>query len=177
MKNIILTGYRCTGKTEVGKRLSARLDLPFYDTDELIIEKAGMSITEIVEKGGWDAFRLRETETVRELGSNSNCVIATGGGTFEALENRKILKQNGFFVWLSADVETIVERMRSDKKSSRNRPSLSNGDLVTECALTIGKREAVYRRLADLIVDTSNKGIDKVVDEIFTFLSCRCRKD
>ncbi|MEA1970735.1 MAG: shikimate kinase, partial [Thermodesulfobacteriota bacterium] len=88
MKNIILTGYRCTGKTEAGKRLSERLKLPFYDTDEIIIEKAGMPITEIVKKGGWEEFRLKEKETIKDLGLNRNCIIATGGGAFETLENR-----------------------------------------------------------------------------------------
>ncbi len=177
MKNIILTGYRCTGKTGVGKRLSERLKLPFYDTDEIIIEKAGMSITEIVKKGGWDEFRLREKEAIKELGLNRNCIIATGGGAFETLENREVLKNNSLFIWLSADVKTIVKRMRSDQKSMSHRPSLSHDDLVTECSVILEKREPVYRELADLIIDTSDKGIDKVADEICRFLNQNCLED
>jgi len=168
--NIILTGYRCTGKTEAGKRLSERLKLPFYDTDEIIIEKAGMSIAEIVEKGGWEAFRLREKETITKLGRNTDCVIATGGGVFETEENKKTLKNKGLFVWLSADVKTIVERIRSDQKSISHRPSLAHDDLFTECSAILGKREPVYREMADLIIDTSHKDIDTVVDEICGFL-------
>ena len=171
MKNIILTGYRCTGKTEVGKRLSERLKLPFYDTDETIIKKAGMPITEIVKKGGWDEFRLKEKEAIKELGLSGNCIIATGGGAFETLENREVLKSNGLFVWLSADVKTIVKRMRSDQKNMNHRPPLSHDDLATECSVILGKREPVYRELADLIIDTSDKGINKVVDEICIFLN------
>ena len=177
MKNIILTGYRCTGKTGVGKRLSERLKLPFYDTDEIIIEKAGMSITEIVKKGGWDEFRLREKEAIKELGLKRNCIIATGGGAFETLENREVLKNNSLFIWLSADVKTIVKRMRSDQKSMSHRPSLSHDDLVSECSVILEKREPVYRELADLIIDTSDKGIDKVADEICRFLNQNCLED
>jgi shikimate kinase len=161
----------------VGKKLSERLKLRFYDTDEIIIEKAGMSITEIVKKGGWDEFRLREKEAIKELGLNRNCIIATGGGAFETLENREVLKNNSLFIWLSADVKTIVKRMRSDQKSMSHRPSLSHDDLVTECSVILEKREPVYRELADLIIDTSDKGIDKVADEICRFLNQNCLED
>lgn len=167
---IILTGYRCTGKTEVGKRLSERLKLPLYDTDEIIIEKAGMSIAEIVGKGGWEAFRLREKEIIRQLERNTRCVIATGGGVFETGENKEILRNKGFFVWLWADVKTIVKRMRSDEKSMSHRPSLSHDDLVMECSTILKKREPGYREMADLIIDTSNKDIDTVADEICGYM-------
>ena len=95
MKNIILIGYRCTGKTSVGEKLSERFGLPFFDTDDLIVEQAGMSISKIVEKGGWDLFRKKEQETIRGLSSMNKSVIATGGGAFENHESEEALKRNG----------------------------------------------------------------------------------
>lgn len=166
MKNIILIGYRCTGKTSVGKKLSGRLGLPFFDTDDLIIERAGMPISKIVEKGGWDLFRRKEKEAIEELSSMRESIIATGGGAFDDHENREALKRNGLFVWLAADVKTIMERMLADQDSPARRPSLSHNDIETETAMILKKREPTYRELADLTIDTSEKDIDPIADEI-----------
>ena len=170
MKNIILIGYRCTGKTSVGKRLSERLDLPFLDTDDLITREAGMSVGEIVREGGWPLFRLKEKEVIGWLSSMEGSIIAPGGGAFEDPENREALRDNGLFVWLTADVKTIMERMLADRKSGDQRPPLSAGDLEAETALIIKRREPVYRQLAALTIDTSKKGIDEIADEICDFI-------
>jgi len=170
MKNIILIGYRCTGKTSVGKKLSERFGLPFFDTDDLIIERAGMSIREIVEKGGWDLFRQKEKEAIKGLSSMQESIIATGGGVFDNHENREYLKRNGLFVWLTADVKTIMERMLSDQNSPGQRPSLSDDELYTETTMILKKREPTYRELADFTVDTSGKRIEGIVNDILNFL-------
>jgi len=170
MKNIILIGYRCTGKTSVGQELARRLDLPFIDTDDLIVREAGMPVDEIVRSGGWPFFREKENEVIKGLSSVEGTVIAPGGGALEDPENRGILKRNGLFVWLTADPETIVERMRSDRKGRGQRPPLSGGGIEAEAAAMIHKREPVYRRLADLTIDTSHRGIGPVTDAICNFL-------
>ena len=170
MKNIILIGYRCTGKTSVGKKLSERLGLPFFDTDDLIVELAGMSIREIVEKGGWDLFRQKEKEAIKGLSSMQDSILATGGGVFENQENRKTLKRNGLFVWFTADVKTITERMLSDQNSPSQRPSLSDDELYTETTVILEKRGPAYRELANITIDTSEKNIDSIADEICNFL-------
>ncbi|NQU03036.1 MAG: shikimate kinase [Syntrophaceae bacterium] len=170
MKNIILIGYRCTGKTSVGKKLSERLGLPFFDTDDLIVERAGMSIREIVEKGGWDLFRKKEKEAIKGLSSMQESIIATGGGVFDDHENREYLKRNSLFVWLTAGVKTIMERMLADQNSGSRRPSLSHNDLETETSMILKKRESAYRELADFTIDTSERNIDLIADEICNFL-------
>jgi shikimate kinase len=171
MKNIILIGYRCTGKTSVGEKLARRLELPFIDTDELIVREAGVSVNEIVRRGGWPLFRQKEQEVIEYLASTENSIIALGGGALEHPENRNILKKNGLFVWLTADVKTIVERMYSDQKSrGQQRPPLSDDDLEAETTAMVQKREPVYRRLADLTIDVSKKGLDAVADSICDFL-------
>jgi len=170
MKNIILIGYRCTGKTSVGKKLSERLGLPFFDTDDLIVERAGMSIREIVEKGSWDLFRKKEKEAIKGLSSMQESIIATGGGVFDDHENREYLKRNSLFVWLTAGVKTIMERMLADQNSGSRRPSLSHNDLETETSMILKKRESAYRELADFTIDTSERNIDLIADEICNFL-------
>ena len=113
--NMVLIGYRCTGKTSVGKRVSERLHIPFYDTDELIKEHTGNTIREIIDKGGWDLFRKEEKAVIRGLSSVVDTVIAAGGGAVMDAENRTALKRNGLFLWLTADVHTMVERMKDDR--------------------------------------------------------------
>jgi shikimate kinase len=170
MKNIILIGYRCTGKTSIGKKLSERLDLPIFDTDDLITREAGMSVGEIVQEGGWPLFRRKEKEVIGRLSSMEGSIIAPGGGAFEDPENREALRDKGLFVWLTADVKTIMDRMLADRKSSDQRPPLSDGDLETQAAMTLKRREPAYRQLATLVIDTSQKGIDAIADEICDFL-------
>jgi len=170
---IILIGYRCTGKTSVGKKISERLGIPFYDTDELIQSYAGKSIGEIVDEEGWDAFRAEERATIKKLPSLTDAVIAAGGGAIMDAENREALQRNGLCIWLTADVRTIVERMKNDRASTAQRPPLSDGDLERETAEILAVRELVYQQLADCTVDTSGKGIDAVADEVCNVLARR----
>jgi shikimate kinase len=98
---IVLIGYRCTGKTSVGKRLADRLGIPFYDTDELIQRDAAKTIRELVDAEGWDAFRARERAIIGQLPLSADAVIAAGGGAIMDAANRKALKQKGLCIWLS----------------------------------------------------------------------------
>jgi shikimate kinase len=163
---IVLIGYRCTGKTAVGKRIAERLGLPFYDTDELIGGQSGKTVREIVDEGGWDAFRAAEKAIITQLPSFGDAVIAAGGGAPMDAENREVLQRTGFGVWLIADEKTIVERMRNDQVSAAQRPPLSDDGLEKETAEILEARRPVYQEVADCIVDTAGKGIDAVVDEV-----------
>ena len=129
-----------------------------------------MSVEEIVRAGGWPLFRRKEKETIRSLSSLKGAVIATGGGAFEDPENRNVLRGKGLFVWLTADGQTIVERMRSDGKCDGQRPPLSGEGLEAEVAAMTRKREPVYRGLADMMIDTSHKRIDEIANEIVRFI-------
>ncbi len=170
MKNIILIGYRCTGKTSVGKKVAEKLGLPFLDTDEVITREAQMSVEEIVRAGGWPLFRRKEKEAIMSLSSLEGAVIATGGGTFEDPENCAALRGKGLFVWLAADQKILLERMRSDVKHDGQRPPLSGEGLEAEVTAMTRKREPVYRGLADMMIDTSHKRIDEIANEIVRFI-------
>jgi shikimate kinase len=176
--NIILIGYRGTGKTSVGKRLSEKLRAAFCDTDELIEAAAGRSIREMVEEGGWSFFREREKKIIRDVAAMQGTVIATGGGAVMDEENAEVLKNQGILIWLNADVETIVQRIQNDSQSNGKRPFFSGNDLLQETVDVLEKRMPVYRRLADLSVNTANKGIDEIVDEICQFIEkCKVKNE
>jgi shikimate kinase len=163
---IFLIGYRCTGKTVVGKRIAERLGIPFYDTDELIQRHTGKTIKELVDEKGWDGFRAQERAIIKQLLSSADAIIAAGGGAIMDPHNRKALKHHGLFVWLTADVRTIVERMKTDQASDATRPPLSSDGLEQETAAILEARKAIYQELADCVCDTSGKEIDAVVDEV-----------
>jgi shikimate kinase len=164
--NIILIGYRCTGKTSVGKKLAEKTGLPFYDTDALIIKRIGKTIQEWVGEKGWESFRQEEKEVIKEISSQARAVIALGGGAVLEPENREILTQMGLVLWLTADVPTIIERMNADPKNRDMRPHLSEKDWESEIRTTLSERFPLYEQMADFIVDTREKAIEEVTEEI-----------
>ena len=165
--NIILTGYRCTGKTSVGRLLAEMSGFPFFDTDEMVIRRRRKKIAEIVADEGWDAFRREESSAVRELSRQHSAVIATGGGAVLDPLNIKYLKENGFFVLLVAGAETIIERMKRD---GEGRPSLSGKAISEEVPEMLAERESVYRQNADMIVDTETLTETEVASFIYSNL-------
>ena len=166
MMNIILIGYRCTGKTSVGKRLAACLNSAFYDTDALIQEETGKTIRQIVDEGGWRAFRDEEKKTVARLALQDNCVIALGGGAVLDPDNVEVLKVNGRIIWLMANIQTILERMAKDSGTDAQRPPLQGGDSAVEATLVLEERTPVYEAAADVALDTGEKSIDELVDKL-----------
>ena len=169
-RRIILIGYRCTGKTTVGKRLAERLNLPFYDTDGFVEESAGKTIREMVAAGGWEFFRHQEQEAIRHLTARGKGVIATGGGAVLDPGNAALLKKTGIMVWLMADAETIRERMQADPVTAEQRPRFSAEDLAVEIGATLAVRTPLYRSLADLVIDTTVLDIEACVDRIVEYV-------
>lgn len=164
--NIILTGYRCTGKTLTGRRLADLLGRPFFDTDELIRHRTGRTVEEIVSEGGWPAFRDAERGVIRNLALLDGGVVASGGGAFLDARNVERLKKNGFFVWLVADAATIVRRLEKDQAGGNKRPSLSGMPAEEEVQEILAQREPIYRRIADLVVDTASRTVEEVAAAI-----------
>ncbi|MGD8227297.1 MAG: shikimate kinase [Desulfobacteraceae bacterium] len=157
--NIVLVGYRCSGKSEVGKALARELDKEFLDTDALIEEKAGLSIETMISAEGWDHFRETEKRLVEEVSRRNDLVIATGGGIVMDEENVKNLKQNGWVVWLKGEPEVLRGRMAKEQGSGNVRPSLTGADPLEEIKEVLSIRQPFYKRAGDLVVDTSNLSI------------------
>lgn len=164
--NIVLMGHRCTGKSSVGMLVADMLRVPFYDTDEMIRRRTGRTVAEIVQAGGWPAFRAAERETIRELAGVDGSVIALGGGTPLDPENADILKRNGFFVWLSAGSEIIVRRLEGGRGDDGQRPPLSNEATAGGTERMLQERIPVYRLLADLAIETGERTIEEIAEQI-----------
>lgn len=164
--NVILMGFRCTGKSSAGRCLADELGAPFFDTDEMIELRTGRPISRIVAENGWPAFRAAEREVVRELAGTDGGVISLGGGTVCAPENVADLKARGFFIWLSASPEAIAGRMVRDKERGAERPSLTGEPSVQEMQAVMDEREPLYRQLADAVVDTTGIPVAAVVGAI-----------
>ncbi|HZD59778.1 MAG TPA: shikimate kinase [Anaerolineae bacterium] len=159
--NIVLIGYRGTGKSVVGKLIAKRLQMKYISMDAKIVENAGMSIPEIVEKYGWTKFRDMESEVARELAKLDGVIIDTGGGVIERPENIEALRANTRIIWLKASVETIVSRIQGDTE----RPSLTGGKTFTEeVAEVLERRIPKYRSAAQYELDTDRLTPEQVAD-------------
>jgi len=162
--NIVLIGYRGTGKSEVGAILADRLKMACVGMDAEIVRRAGMPIPEIVEKFGWDRFREMETGVVRDLSAKDNLIIDTGGGVIERPENIIALRKNGVLFWLTASVDIIVSRICDDSQ----RPALTEGKTFTEeVAEVLDRRIIKYERAAQYKIDTDRLTSEQVAERIF----------
>jgi shikimate kinase len=161
--NIVLIGYRGTGKSAVGKLVAEALGMKCISMDARIVEKAGMSIPDIVEKHGWTAFRDMESEVARELAKVDNIVIDSGGGVIERPENIDTLQANSRIVWLRASVGAIVSRIQGDTE----RPSLTGGKSFTEeVAEVLELRAPKYKSAAQYAIDTDQLTPEQIADRI-----------
>ena len=170
--NFILIGYRASGKTSVGKKLSGLLGLPFYDTDALIQQQTGKTVREMVLEGGWPAFRQAERAAIAGLAGQEESVIALGGGAVMDPANVEALKPRGFFIWLQAGKETIQERLMGDRANAEQRPPLSISGNRDEEEILRG-RIPLYEATCDLVVDTTGRSIEAVAEEIMAGLRTR----
>ncbi|MCI0426876.1 MAG: shikimate kinase, partial [Nitrospiraceae bacterium] len=140
--NIVLIGYRGTGKSTVGRLLAARLGRELVSTDAEIVKRAQRTIPEIVAQQGWDYFRDLESNICRELASRDHLVIDTGGGAVLRAQNVEALKKDGTLFWLTASVGTIAKRIGGDNQ----RPSLTGTkSFVDETEDVLRERTPKYR--------------------------------
>jgi shikimate kinase len=166
--NLVLIGYRATGKTSVGARLSRMLGRPLVDLDEVLVQEAGRSIAEMVAQGGWEEFRRREKELTRRFGKAGGQILATGGGVILDPENVAALKEHGIIVWLKAEPAVIQARLGHDDATAANRPSLTGSDTLAEVENVLAVRETLYRGAAQVVVDTTDLSILEVVERILS---------
>ena len=164
--NIFLIGYRCTGKTTVGRFLAKRLERLFFDTDLELVKEQGINISDIVSKRGWAAFREIEKRVIQCACERDNQVVATGGGAVLDEDNVKRMKDSGLIVWLKADINTIEKRIIEDNTTRDFRPSLTSKGSVEEVRETLLTRNPFYERAMDFFVDTDSMDIEAVCDTI-----------
>ncbi len=150
----------------MGKALSERLGKRFYDADEYIEGKAKRPIRDMVLTKGWDFFREKEREAIREISTFDDHIIAAGGGAVLDDENVKNLRKNSVVILLETTTQTILERMRGDEKTEQQRPSLTGKDPLGEIEEVLVFRRPFYTKAMDFSVDTTSKSVEQVVDEI-----------
>ena len=170
-RNLVLIGYRATGKSAVGARLARILGRRFVDLDQVLVQEAGRSIAEIVAQGGWEEFRRREKELVARYATPQGLVLATCGWVVLDFDNVQTLRKNGLIIWLTADAATIKARLAADQTQADYRPSLTGADPLKEVAEVLKSRQHLYLAAAQLIVDTAGQTIGQVVDQILAALA------
>jgi len=168
--NLFLIGYRCTGKSSVGKALAAKLGWQFLDTDSLLVSESGISIKEIVETHGWQTFRKLEHVIVEQVCTLDRQIVATGGGVVLSTANVQLMKQSGRLVWLRATPETIRRRMIQDADTETLRPALTSKDSIAEIEETLLERESYYRQAMDFYVQTDRLGLNAIAGSIIEYL-------
>ena len=161
--NIVLIGYRGTGKSTIAKLLAERMKWPVISTDVEIVKKAGMPVPDIIRKRGWDYFRNIESEICVQLGKKDRTIIDTGGGAVLRKENVDALRQRGRVFWLAAEVRTIMDRI----KHSTERPSLTGKkSYVEEVEEVLNERTPLYKAACDQIIPTDGRTVEEIADEI-----------
>jgi shikimate kinase len=159
-RSIVLVGMMGAGKSTIGRRLSARLRLPFLDADTEIEAAAGMSIPDIFEAHGEPHFRDGEARVIARLLDSGPAVLATGGGAFMREETRNRIGDKAVSIWLKADADIIMKRV----KRRADRPLLQTADPLATVGRLIEEREPVYRH-ADLTIWSRDVPHEKIVDE------------
>jgi shikimate kinase len=167
--NLVLVGYRGSGKTTVGSILAARLGWTFIDLDDVVLKRTGKSIAEIFAQEGEPGFRQREREAIKSLEKVRRHVIALGGGAVTEPNVRVSAKRIGKVVWLRAPAAVLWGRISRDPSTLQNRPDLTPAGGLVEVEEVLRQREPLYRGTANHWVDTFPGTPEAVADSIQTW--------
>jgi shikimate kinase len=161
-RSVVLVGMMGAGKSSIGRRLSARLGIPFVDADTEIESAAGMTIPEIFAKHGEPYFRAGEARVIARLLDGASKVLATGGGAVMDPRTRELITEKGVSVWLNADIDVLIKRTR--RRSDR--------PLVDKIKDLLPLREPFYAQ-SDITIHSRDEPHDVIVDEIVSALAKR----
>lgn len=161
-RSIVLVGMMGAGKSSIGRRLAARLGIPFIDADAEIESAAGMTIPEIFDKHGEPYFRAGEARVIARLLDNGPQVLATGGGSLMDAQTRALIGEKGVSIWLKADIDVLLKRT----KRRNDRP------LAEKIKDLLPIREPLYAQ-ADIVVQSRDEPHENIVDEIMVQLPRR----
>ena len=172
MDNLFLVGMMGAGKTTAGRLLARRLGRQFIDTDQEIERRCGVGIPLIFEIEGEAGFRAREAQVIDELTAGRGVVLATGGGAVLRQDNRAHLAARGTVLYLHAQPEELYRRVRHD----RNRPLLAGDNPQARLAALYGERDALYREVADLVIDTGAQSARTLARMVLDRLDETCKR-
>jgi shikimate kinase len=166
-RSIVLVGMMGVGKSSVGRRLAARLAVPFVDADTEIEKAAGMSIADIFSRHGEADFRSGEARVIVRLLEGGPQVLSTGGGAFMNLNTRNAIQGKGVSIWLKAELDVLLRRIN---KRRNDRPLLQTADPAQTLRDLLSEREPIYAQ-ADLTVQSREVTHDAIVADIMTALA------
>jgi shikimate kinase len=167
-RSLVLVGMMGAGKSSIGRRLAARLEIPFVDADAEIERAAGMTISDMFAKHGEASFRSGEARVIARLLEAGPQVLATGGGAFMNTDTRVLIGQKGISIWLKADYDILMRRIRR----RNDRPLLTTENPADTLKRLIEERYPVYG-LADVTVHSRDVPHDTIVDEILAAVAQR----
>ncbi len=150
------------GKSTVGKLLARKLGRRFLDADHAIEERCGVKIPVIFDMEGEEGFRKREAQTINEVTSENNIVLATGGGAILLPENRRFLSERGVVIYLHANPIELWHRT----KGGEGRPLLRNGDAKKILENLYAVRDPLYREIADHVIETGKPSVNQLVNTL-----------
>ncbi len=165
-KHIFLIGLRGSGKSTLAPLLAQHWSMPWVDMDVIVAHKAGCSIRDIIQTQGVAAFRELETQILHQLILGPPTVIATGGGVILSEQNRSLMQQSGWVIWLHADVATLWKRIQTDPQSAATRPALGAKQGLEELREQIQQRLPLYKACADLMLDTTRNSHQALIELI-----------
>ena len=165
---IIMVGFMGSGKSTISKELSNILDMKNIDMDYEIENETNLKINDIFENYGEEYFRKLETKMLKEIINNDNIIISTGGGIINNTINLEILKNTQKVIFLDANEQTIINNLKNEIK---NRPLLKNSTNIEQTIKSlINQRYDKYMYVADKVIDTNQKEIDKIIKEIINYI-------
>jgi shikimate kinase len=164
---IFLVGYRGAGKTTVGPVLATKLGWRFADCDDEVERAAGRTVAELFRDEGEAGFRGRESAALNDLCRQDRVVVATGGGAVLGESNRTAMTRAGFVVWLTAPADVLHRRLTRDPTTAARRPALTTGGFE-EVANLLAVREPLYRAVADLTLDSSDRSPEELAAAILS---------
>ena len=167
-RSIVLVGMMGAGKSSIGRRVAARLGIPFVDADVEIEEAAGMSIADIFAAHGEPYFRAGEARVIARLLEHGPQVLATGGGAYMNEQTRANIRDKGVSVWLKAELDVLTRRL----KRRNDRPLLKTADPVATLANLLAERDPIYGE-ADVTVMSREIAHDLIVGEIIAAVSSK----
>ena len=160
---IFLVGYRCSGKTTIGKILADRINYKFLDMDRMIEQQTGSTISDLVDAHGWEYFRQIEKEILFNTEHMKDTIVSTGGGIVTDPENLIFLNKNGYSIWLDADIKAILSRLKTDPSTLHSRPPLTNNTLIEETKELLKIRRPLYEKASHLKIETDLHTPEEIV--------------
>lgn len=165
-KNIYILGFMGTGKSRVSRVLAKNLNRDFYEMDEIIEKKEGISITEIFSQKGENYFRRLEAKVLKELSLKQKIIVSCGGGVVIDDDNIEVMRKTGVLICLRAKPETILNRVKDDN----NRPLLVVPDPLSKITTMLDERSGYYAK-CDNFVDTDGLSVDDVAKKVLTIIN------